>query len=219
MSIRVVLADDHKILREGLRSLLQNDERFDVLGEADSGRGVIQLAAKHSPDVIIMDITMPDLNGIEATRRVMEEKPGTKVLALSVHTDKRFILRMFEAGAMGYLRKDCASEELLRAIETIVQGGRYLNPRTCGISLEDVDRLNRQRSGRMHIPDGLTSREREVLQLVAEGKTSRDIADQLGISTKSIEKYRQNIMDKLDLHSVADLTRYAIAEGIITIDR
>lgn len=216
MAIRVLIADDHQIFREGLRKLLQSRGGIEVIGEADNGRDVVALAAELCPDVVIMDVAMPALNGIEATRKISSARGMAKVLALSMHSDNRFITRMLQAGARGYLLKDCAFEELASAIDTIVGNGVYLSPGVTGaVVREYVQHLT---DGRQGAASGLSSREREVLQLVAEGLTTKDIASKLRISVKTVETHRKQIMDKLELRSVAELTKYAVREGLTSLD-
>jgi two-component system response regulator NreC len=215
MPTRILIADDHKIFREGLRTLLQNRGDIEVIGEADNGRSVVGLAAELRPDVVIMDVAMPDLNGIEATRQIMSGRAPAKVLALSMHSDSRFVTRMLQAGAQGYLLKDCAFEELALAIDTIVGDGVYLSPGVTGVVIRDYVQ---------HLAEGdagiaaLSPREREVLQLVAEGLTTKDIAGKLHISVKTVETHRKQIMDKLEIRSVAELTKYAVREGLTSLD-
>jgi DNA-binding NarL/FixJ family response regulator len=217
MSIRVLLADDHQILREGLKSLLSEEREIEVVAEADTGRSAVQLARQHRPDIVIMDITMPDLNGFEATQRILEELPAVKVIALSMHVDKQYVAKMFNAGAAGYLLKDCASKELAGAIRAVVAGGIYLSSEIgWARSKSGLDR----RSLRDYLLSTLLSpKEREVLQLIAEGKTTKYIAMELIISEKTVEKHRTHLMEKLNLHSIAELTKYAIREGMTSLDK
>jgi two-component system response regulator NreC len=216
MSIKVLLADDHKIVRDGLRALLEKQEGMEVVAEADNGRTTVRLARELRPDVVIIDIGMPDLNGIDATRQIMAEVPGIKVVALSMHSDKRFVAQMFKAGASAYLLKDCAFEELVRGVEAVVSGLTYLSPQIAGPVMDDyVRRLSTTDSSGFSV---LTTREREVLQLLAEGKTTRQIAGDLHVSTKTIETHRQQMMSKLNVSSVADLIKYAIREGLTCLE-
>jgi DNA-binding NarL/FixJ family response regulator len=214
MTIRVILADDHQIVREGLRSLLKHEPDIEVVGEADDGRATVEMARKLKPDVVVMDLTMPNLNGIEATQQIIKAG-GIKVLALSMHSDRQFVLRALQAGALGYVLKDCAFEELVRAIRTIVVNQIYLSPRIAGIVLE---RYVHHQPFPIYSSSVLTPREREVLQLIAEGKPVKEIAFTLGVSHKTIETHREQIMKKLGIYSVAELTKYAIREGVTSLD-
>ena len=212
MSIKVLLADDHRIMREGLRSLIERESDMEVVAEAADGRRTVRLAQELSPDVALVDISMPELNGIEATGQIMSTDPEVKVLALSMHSDEHFVMGMLRAGASGYLLKDCAAEELCSAIRTVISEETYLSPKAASVVIQDYRReLSDVKSARAA---GLTAREREVLQLVAEGDTSKKIASQLDVSVKTIQAHRQQIMDKLGIHSVAGLTKYAIQKGI-----
>jgi DNA-binding NarL/FixJ family response regulator len=215
MSIKILLSDDHRIMRSGLRSLLDKEPDMEVVAEADNGRSTVRLARKLSPDVVIMDITMPDLNGIEASRQILSEVPDVKVVALSMHSDEQFIMEMLNAGASGYLLKDCAFEELCLAIRAVVANQNYLSPAITSIVVKDY-RRELSRAEPLGTPM-LTPREREVLQLVAEGKTSKKIASLLHVSMKTVEAHRHQIMDKLNLRSVAELTKYAIRKGITSL--
>ncbi len=215
MSIKIILADDHEIVREGLRSLLEKQPDMEVVAEAEDGRTTVKQVQKLLPDVVIMDISMHDLNGIEATRQIIAKSPRIKVLALSMHSDKRFIAGMLSAGASGYLIKDSAFKELVNAIRIVVSNKIYLSPRITGIVTEDyVNRLTATDSSAHSI---LSAREREVLQLLAEGKSTKQVASQLNVSVKTIETHRLNIMDKLGIYSVAKLTKYAIREGLTSL--
>ena len=216
MSIRILLADDHKIIREGLRALLQQQPDIEVIAEAEDGRKAVQLAVELKPDVAILDIGMPNLNGIEATRKMIQDVPGIKVVGLSMHSDRRFVSEMFKAGASGYLLKDCALEELARAIRAVVENRMYLSPGIAGIVIDDYVHHLSSADG---IPAAmLSSREREVLQLLAEGKSSKQIALRLNVSVKTVETHRLNIMRKLDVYSVAELTKYAVREGLTSLE-
>lgn len=216
MKTKILLADDHRIVREGLRSLLEAEDDMQVVGEADNGRRAIEMAEELGPDVIVMDIGMPELNGIEATRRIVHDTPHTKVVALSMHSDRRFMSEILKAGASGYLLKDGAFEELAGAIRTVMSSKMYLSPRIADVVVEDYVR---------HLPRAepsvfaaLTPREREVLQLLAEGKATKQAAAALHVSVKTVETHRRQIMTKLDIHSVAELTKYAIREGLTTVE-
>lgn len=215
-AIRVLLADDHQVMREGLRVLLDTHNGIEVVGEAENGRKIITLLKKIIPDVIVMDVSMPGLNGIDATARIRKDYPAVKVLALSMHTDRRFVEGMLKAGASGYLVKDCAADELVSAIEFVTTGDIYLSPKIAGKVLKNY--LNRSPSRRTPGAHKLTSREREVLQLIAEGKDTKQIAFELFLSPKTIEAHRRNIMEKLKIHNVAKLTKFAIKEGITNLE-
>lgn len=217
MATKILLADDHQIIRDGLRTLLEKQANMAVAGEAENGRDAVRLARELEPDVIIMDIAMPDLNGIEATRQVKAEAPEVKIIALSMHSDKRFVTGILQAGASGYLLKDCAFEELAGAIQTVIAGKIYLSPGVAGVVVDDY---LQQLSKTATAPTGaLTPREREVLQLLAEGKSTKQIAASLYLSVKTIESFRKQIMDKLNLRTVAELTKYAIREGLTSLDK
>jgi DNA-binding NarL/FixJ family response regulator len=214
--IKVILADDHQIVRHGLRSLLSAEPDIEVVGEADNGRAVVRLAQELVPQVVIMDISMPDLNGIEATRQIMGQVPGVKVIALSMHSDSLFVLNMFKAGASGYLLKDCALEELVKAVRTVMNRKVYLSPGISDIVIKDfVISWSPKESSAYSI---LSPREREVLQLMAEGKNTKQIAEGLCVSVKTVEAHRKQMMNKLDIHSVAELTKYAIRQGLTSLE-
>jgi len=216
MKTRVLLADDHKIMREGLRSLLAATPGVEVVGEAGDGRTAVQLVLKLMPDVVVMDIGMPDLNGVDATRQIKTRAPRTKVIALSLHSDERFIAGMFKAGASGYLLKDGAFEELAHAIRTVAAGHTYLCPRIARTVVKDYlrDAQTAADSG----GHALSDREREVLQLIAEGRNTKEIAGRLDVSVKTIETHRTRIMERLGVHSVAELTKYAVREGLTSLE-
>ena len=215
MKIKVLLADDHVMMRGGLRMLLEQNAELSVVGEAEDGRETVRLAKKLSPDVIVMDIAMPDMNGIEATRQILADRPDVKVIALSMHSDRHFVSEMLKAGATAYLLKQCAVDELITAIMTVLKNRTYLSPCISGIVVEHFVR-NKPKSGSTAFSQ-LTDREREVLQLMAEGKTSKKIADQLNLSVKTIETHRMKIIEKLNIHTVAELTKYAIREGLTSL--
>ncbi|MGD1147645.1 MAG: response regulator transcription factor [Thermoanaerobaculaceae bacterium] len=212
MPVRIVIADDHRIVREGLRHLLEKRTDFKVVAEAPDGESAVRLAKELSPDIVILDISMPGLNGIEATRRILAERPGVRVLALSMHSDRRFVIETLKAGASGYLLKDSAFDELARAIEVVMARGAFLSPAITEMVVRDyVAQAGGDGAAAFSV---LTPREREVLQLMAEGEPTKAIAARLAVSVKTVETYRQQIMEKLDLHSVAELTKYAIREGL-----
>jgi len=216
MSIRILLADDHKITRQGLRSLLEKQADLQVVAEAEQGRAAVSLVKELVPDVVIMDVSMPDLNGVEATRQIVAECPRAKVIALSMHSDSLYVTEMLKSGAAGYLLKDCAFDELARAIRTVVAGKTYLSPSISGVVVDDY--LQRLSKADFTNSEVLTGREREVLQLLAEGKSTKQIALKLHISAKTVETHRRQMMDKLDIHSVAELTKYAIRKGFTSLE-
>jgi two-component system, NarL family, response regulator NreC len=214
--IRILLVDDHKIVRTGLRSLIDGQSGMMVVAEADDGRAAMQLIKELRPEVVIMDVAMPDLNGMEATRQIVADFPEVKVVALSMHSDRRFVTGMLEAGASGYLLKDCAFEELTSAIRAVVRKQAYISPGVAGVLVEDVRR--RATEAAQKAPVALTAREREVIQLLAEGHSTKDIAHTLGVSVKTVESYRQRVMEKLGIHSVAELTKWAVREGLSSLE-
>lgn len=213
MTVRILLADDHKIMCEGLQMLIEKQPGMEVVGVANDGRGAVRMTRELAPDVVIMDVAMPNLNGIEAARQITSELPAVKVIALSMHTDRRYVTGMLSAGVAGYLPKDCVGEELAQAIRTVVGGQVYLSPAIAGIVVEEFTSVTRQRHSL------LSPRELEVLQLLAEGQSSREIAESLHISVKTVETHRRQLMEKLNLRTVADLTKYAIREGITSVER
>jgi len=213
--IKVVLADDHTVVRQGLRALLMAEEDIDIVGEAENGRQAVQMVKKLMPDVVVMDIAMPVLNGLEATRQISRATPTAKVLILSSYSDDEYVQQLTEAGAAGYLVKQTAANDLLKAIREAHKGNAYFSP-SIAKRLRDhcreafsVGQPVKRRS------DYLTTREAEVLQLIAEGRANKQIASELCISIKTVEKHRQQVMNKLGIHDVAGLTRHAIAKGII----
>ena len=213
--ITVLLAEDHTIVREGLRALLEVESDIEVVGEAQTGRQAVQLTRRLRPDVVVMDIAMPLLNGLEATRRILKTVPATRVLILSAHGDDEYIRQVITLGAAGYLIKQTSADLLSRAIREVQKGNTFFSPsiasRVHSLSLESPDGCAvLKKKG-----TALSSRELEVLQLIAEGKANKQIARELGISIKTVEKHRQHLMSKLDLHDTAGLTRYAVAAGII----
>lgn len=215
MGIRVVIADDHKIVREGLRSLIEKQPGMEVVAEAENGRTTVQKVEEVSPDVVVMDISMPDLNGVDATRQITSRFPSVKVIALSIHSDKQFVAGMLSAGASGYLLKEGDFRELTNAIRMVVSNQVYLSPRIAGIVTEGYVRHLSETDSSAH--SILTAREREVLQLLTEGLSAKNIASHLQLSVKTVEGHRQKIMGKLKVNNVAELTKYAIREGLTTL--
>jgi len=215
MSIQIILAEDHKITREGLVSMLKDQPGMEVVGEAENGREAVQLAQELSPNLVIMDVTMPDLNGIDSTRIITSNSKTIKVIALSMYSDKQFVQGMMQAGASGYLLKDCAFNELVHAIRSVVKGDTYLSPGIAGIVVQDyVNKLSNSASSASTV---LTKREREVLQLISEGQSTKHIASKLSVSVKTVETHRRQMMEKIGIHSVAGLTKYAIREGLTSL--
>ena len=216
MGVKILLADDHKIMRDGLRSLIEKLPGMEVVAEAENGRTAVKQTRRFRPDVIVMDINMPDLNGIDATRRIVAEFPGTKIIAFSMHTDHQFVAGALKAGVSGYLQKDSAFEELDRAIRTVVANQTYLSPKITGDVVKGY--LEKLLADDSAAPAFLTAREREVVQLYAEGHKTKQIADCLNLSVKTVETHRRKIMEKLDITSIAELTKFAIREGLTTLD-
>jgi len=212
----VILCDDHKIFREGLRSLIEKQSDMKIIAESSDGRTAVRLSKEKSPDIIIMDIAMPELNGIETTHQIIKNYPKIKVLILSMYSDQRFVLKAMESGASGYLLKDSAFEELVDAIHIVLSGQIYLSPSIASIFVKSyITNLQKKDS---HNLKALTDREREVLQLLSEGKTTKQISLTLGISGKTVETHRQKIMEKLNISSIAELTKYALREGLTFLD-
>ena len=217
MTIRVLLVDDHELMREGLRSILDREEHVEVVGEAASGRAAVELARSLSPDVVVMDVAMKDLNGIEATRQIRAECPGVKILALSSHSDSRYVSAILDAGACGYVLKANAYDDLRRALDAARQGKSYL---CADVTQAVVGASLRGPGGATDaIRASLSPRESEVLQLLAEGLTSPQIGKRLFVATTTVDTHRRNIMRKLGIHSVADLTKYAIREGLTPLEQ
>jgi DNA-binding NarL/FixJ family response regulator len=216
MNIRILIADDHQIVRQGLKTLLEKEPDMEVVAEAEDGRRTVTMAKEFTPNVVIMDIKMPDLNGIEASRQILSELPEVRVIALSMYSDRRFVTNMLKAGAHGYLLKDCAFEELAQAIRLVMSNKTYLSPGVAEVVVKDFVTQIPGRS--QSVFSVLTARELEVLQLLAEGKRTSQIADLLQISIKTVDTHRQQIMRKLDTRSVAELTKYAIREGLTSLE-
>jgi DNA-binding NarL/FixJ family response regulator len=212
-----MLVDDHKMIRDGLKSLLLQHKNMEVVGEAADGQAAVQMAGKLAPDIVVIDIGMPELNGMEATRQITELRARTKIIGLSMHADRRYVARMLKAGASGYILKDSAFEELVLAIETVSKGKIYLSPQIAGTVVNEFKRIVTDDDGSVFTL--LSEREREVLQQIAEGSSTKEIAAALGVSIKTIETHRRTIMGKLNLHSVAELTKYAVREGLTEVEK
>jgi len=213
--MKIVLADDHSLFREGLKSLIQEHPDLEIVGETGNGRDAVKLCRELWPDIVIMDVAMPELNGIEATRQIVNECPGIKIIAVSMHSSRRFVVDMLQAGASGYLLKDCAFQELSMAISAVQSSQVYLSPSIASVV---VEKIAGSADTEITVTSRLTPREREVLQLLAEGKSSLETANRLHLSVKTVQTHRRNIMEKLNLHNLANLTKYAIREGLISPD-
>ncbi|MGD8846642.1 MAG: response regulator transcription factor, partial [Desulfobacteraceae bacterium] len=217
MTISVVLADDHAVVRDGLKTLLEIDQNINVVGMSSNGREAVRLITKLRPDVVVMDISMPELNGIEATRQILEQCPDTRVIILSMHATKEHIHRALQAGAKGYLLKESAGAEVVKAVRSVYLGNRYLVQPVAELLIDDY--LNGGRAEKFPDPlDQLSAREREVLQLVVEGNASAKIADTLCLSPKTVETYRSRIMAKLNIKDIPGLVKFAIQNGLISLD-
>lgn len=215
MTIKILLVDDHKLFREGVRSMLSGQPGLEIVSEAGDGRTALKLVRRHQPDVVLIDIDMPDLNGIDCAHLILEEFPATKVIILSMHSDRQLVIGAVRAGVSGYLLKDCDFEDLTRAIETVTRNQTYLSPKIADTVVRGyMEKLVQLDDSPLGV---LTVREREVLQLIAEGKSTKSIAEMLNLSPKTVEYHRRNIMEKLDLHNTAELTRYAIREKLIIL--
>lgn len=214
--ITIILVDDHAIMRDGLRNLLEEESDIEIVGEANNGREAVKTVLEHKPDVVIMDIAMQDMNGIEATRQIKKEIPNTKIIALSMHSERQIVVGIFRAGASGYLLKDSTSVELVNAIRTVYRGRNYLSQKISDIVLQEISdvKLDSKEIG----VEVLTNRESEVLQLISEGNSTKRIAEVLFISPKTVESHRANIMEKLSIHNLPELTKYAIRAGLTSLD-
>ena len=213
-TVRILLADDHTVVRKGLRLLLESHPGFEVVADAADGRGAVALAEEHTPDVVVMDVAMPVLNGIEAARQITARLPHTAVVFLSMHSDESYVLKALKSGGRGYLLKDSAEADLINAVRAVTEGKSFFSPAISKMMMEDHMRELRERQ----IEDSyelLTTREREVLQLLAEGKSNKEVAAVLNLSLYTVETHRGNILQKLDLHSGAELILYAIRKGVI----
>jgi two-component system, NarL family, response regulator NreC len=213
--VRILLADDHTVMREGLRAALEHQPAFEVVGEASDGVQAASLAASLAPDVVVMDIAMPSLNGVEATRQIVGKQPGISIVILSMYSDETYVMRALKAGARAYLLKDSAFTDLIRAIESVTQGKSFFSPKISRILAEDYVRALHQR-GSVDTYELLTPREREILQLLAEGKSNKEVATRLNLSLYTVETHRGRILQKLNLHSAAELVLYAVRKGIIS---
>ncbi len=215
MAVTILIADDHAILREGLKALLEN-KGMDVLQVAKNGREAVKYVKEYCPDVVLMDVSMPDMNGPEATVEIMDQAPDTKVIALSMHSSKQYLDRMFFAGVSGYVLKDCAFEELCEAINEVVKGHFYISPVIARTLVENYTQTF-EKGSKLPFKE-FTKKEKEVLKLIAEGEKTKVIAEKMFISVKTVETHRRHIMKKLNIFSVAGLTRYAIQEGLISLE-
>jgi DNA-binding NarL/FixJ family response regulator len=215
MPIPVVLADDHVLIRAGLRALLHSLPNIEVIGEASDGHEAIDVIAKHQPDVVIMDIGMPGLNGVDSARRIVKQVPGTRIIILSMHANEEYVGRALEAGAMGYLLKGAEPAELELVLKAVMRGETYLSPSISKHLVQDY--LSHRKEKTHPLPD-LTLRQREVLQLIAEGCSTKDIANKLKLSVKTVDTHRSELMHRLDIHDVAGLVRYAIRTGLVTTE-
>ncbi len=227
--IHLMLVDDHEVVRVGLRTFLETQEDFETVAEANNGEAAIDAALKAHPDVILMDITMPGMDGMEATRRLQSLCPDCRVLALTVHDDKQYFMQMLAAGASGYITKQAAADELVEAIHTIAQGNVYLQPALARFLLEDYQRLSRNGASAPNTPNGpaeekviglnvLSQRERQVLEMVAHGSSNHEIGEQLDLSHKTIARHRERIMKKLNIHSRTELIKFAIRTGLVKLE-
>jgi DNA-binding NarL/FixJ family response regulator len=214
--ISIILVDDHVIMRDGLRHLLDEESDIEVIGEADNGRKAVKLALEKKPDIVIMDIAMQDMNGIEATRQIKSNNPEIKVIALSMHSERQIVVGVFRAGASGYLLKESSSLELVDAIRTIHLGRKYLSQKISDIVLQEISDVKKD-TKEIGV-DVLTNRECEILQLISEGNSTKKIADILFISPKTVESHRANIMEKLNIHNIPELTKYAIRAGLTSLE-
>lgn len=217
MSIRILVADNHGILRQGIGALIEKHGDIEVVGQADNGLAAVELARELQPDVVLMDVTMPALNGIEATRQIKSELPEVKILALSIHSKREFVLDMVKAGASGYMLKECVLDDLVQAIHVVAAGQCYLSPKITGVVLDSITKDNIFAAGGRAYSETLTSKEQQILQLLTEGKSAKQIASELGLSVKTVEASRRQIMEKTEVDNLADLTKYAIRQGLTTV--
>jgi len=216
MAIRVLLVDDHEVVRFGLCSLFERHKGFDVVGQAEDGLEAVKLASELAPDIIIMDVNMPRMNGVEAARTIRQQSPDSKIIVLSMHKQRQYVLDMLKLGVSGYVLKTRAIQEVIPALEAVLEGNVYLSPKVTTVMAKAC--ISKAPSDEPDSASELTVRERQVLQLLAEGHSSRQIGDVLGVSEATVVKHRQNLMGKLNLHSVAGLTKYAIQQGITSLE-
>ena len=214
--MRILIADDHGIVREGLKTLLDKQSGMEVVGEGEDGQMAVQLAEQLHPDIVIIDMSMPNLNGIEATRNIIQHSPNTRVIILSMHSDKYIVKEALEAGIRAYVLKTYLFDEMLRALEVVAEGGRYLSPRITDVVVDDY--VSKTPGSDSSVTPKLTGRERQIVQLISEGKTIKEIARSLHISPKTADTNRRQIMNKLDISSIAELTKYAIQEGLTSLE-
>jgi len=215
MPIKILIADDHQLFREGLVNLLSESDEIEIIAQAENGKDAIEMAKTNLPDIVIMDIGMPVINGVEATSILKEELPGIKIIALSMHTEKQFIKGMLEAGASGYLFKNCTYNQLIEAIKTVYEGKKYLSNKITEVLIEDY--LGKEDDQNVPTPE-LSDREMEILKLYAEGHTTRNIAEKVFVSIKTVGSHKQNILEKLNLKTTTDLVKFALKKGIISLD-
>ena len=213
--LKILLADDHVVMRSGLRALLERQPNLEVVGESENGRQTVEMAQSLKPDVVVMDVGMPILNGIEATRQIVNMQTGATIIILSMHADESYVMRALKAGARGYLLKDSAAADLMNAIQAVSQNKSFFSPKVSHILAEDYVRVLKQKGG-VDSYDLLTDREREILQLLAEGRANKEVATLLNISTYTVETHRKHILEKLNLHTPAELILYAVRKGIIS---
>lgn len=212
MSIKIIISDDHKLIREGLANLLEESEEIHILAEAENGKEVVEMAKKHKPDIILMDVSMPLLNGVEATREIKKVLPGIKIIALTMHSDNYYIKAMLEAGASGYIFKNSNHNQLIEAISTVYKGKKYLSDEITEILIKGY--LKKDREDFLENEEELTERELEIIKLIASGKSTKEIAEELFISIKTIGTHKQKIYKKLKINSTAEITKYAIKRGL-----
>lgn len=217
MQARILLADDHNLVRQGFKAIISQKKDYQIIGEAENGREAIDKSLRLMPEIVIMDILMPHVNGILATEEIKRHLENTKIIILSMYKEKQYVLNAFVAGAMGYLLKDAAVDELLESIDSVLHGHIYISPPVAKYVIDDYRNLLKQKDS-VDVYGSLTAREKQMLQMIAEGKTTNDIASISGISPKTVKTHRNALMRKLDLHDIASLTRYALQKGLITIE-